>query len=110
MKHLKKFEQHNDILVQMPKKYVLIENSSTELKPKPNFVFVVNQKNNTIQEKKYGVNEIKKYVDLPAWKEEFLISGCGTVYSWQISLYYDIDNTNYIRISGISYGNAVIVN
>lgn len=104
MKHLKKFEQYNN------KKYVLIESSEQEPKSEPNFVFIVDQKDCTIEEKFSGLNEIKKHVDLTHWKEEFLISGCSNVYSWRIALYYNINNTNYIKIVGTSYGVAVKVN
>ena len=73
----------------------------------PNFIFVINQKNNTIDDKISAIKEIKKHVKLYSWNEEFLIS---TKYSWEISLYYDINNTNYIKISGIDFGSSVKVN
>ena len=88
--------------------YILIDSNDMIPKSEPNIKFVIDKStNNTIDKKKSVINEIKKYVHLFSWNEDFLMS---TEHAWEITLYNDIDNLNYIKIGGISYGSAVKVN
>lgn len=86
--------------------YILIDSKDMVPKSEPNITFVIDKStNNTIDKKKLAINEIKKYVHLFSWTEDFLMSTSDS--SWQILLYNDIDNVNYIKIESVSYGSAV---
>ncbi len=86
--------------------YILIDRNDMVPKSEPNITFVIDKStNNTIDKKKLAINEIKKYVHLFSWNEDFLMSTSDS--SWQILLYNDIDNVNYIKIESVSYGSAV---
>ena len=86
--------------------YILIDSKDMIPESEPNITFVIDKStNNTIDKKKSAINEIKKYVHLFSWTEDFLMSTSDS--SWQILLYNDIDNVNYIKIESVSYGSAV---
>ena len=86
--------------------YILIDSKDMIPESEPNITFVIDKStNNTIDKKKSAINEIKKYVHLFSWTEDFLMSTSDS--SWQILLYNDIDNVNYIKIERVSYGSAV---
>ena len=88
MKKYKQFINENN--------YILIDSKDMIPESEPNITFVIDKStNNTIDKKKSAINEIKKYVHLFYWTEDFLMSTS------------DIDNVNYIKIESVSYGSAV---
>ena len=100
MKKYKQFINENN--------YILIDSKDMIPASEPTIKFVIDKNtNNTVEDKKSAIQELKKYVKLYSWNEDFLMS---TEHSWEITLYYDIDNVIYVKIGGISYGSAVKVN